>query len=112
MATPTVPMTSLTEASSDATSEHRSTSRYGPSPPASIVSSLDDHRLETPALILLQLALGAVLLWAFFDKLFGLGYVISALALMVVAALATPAVRALRRLVARPLHVAPEGASA
>ena len=75
MATPTVPMASPSEVSSSAAgSEHRPTSGYRPSLPASAVSFTDGHRLDRLALILLRLALGVEFLWAFVDKLFGLGY--------------------------------------
>jgi thiosulfate dehydrogenase (quinone) large subunit len=74
MATPTAPVASPAEISPSATSDHRPRSLYRPSPPALAVSSVDGHPLGSLALILLRLALGAEFLWAFVDKLFGLGY--------------------------------------
>ena len=73
MATPTVPMVPPTEVSPATGAEHRSASGDRPPGPAS-TSRVNRHRLGIPALFLLRLALGVEFLWAFFDKLFGLGY--------------------------------------
>ena len=78
MATSTVPMAPPTEVSPATGSEHRSGSGDRPPAPAFAppvdTRPVDRHRLGTPALFLLRLALGVEFLWAFFDKLFGLGY--------------------------------------
>ena len=78
MATSTVPMAPPTEVSPATGSEHRSGSGNPPPAPAfappGFTRPVDRHRLGTPALFLLRLALGVEFLWAFVDKLFGLGY--------------------------------------